>query len=127
MPTGDKAEMVETESSRYSSAERTRLEQEELEAERLAKQLSFDQVLRSLEVRCGQLSEGVRAHLRDCCERYICQMAPQTTSKRSLLEGPASTAFKRIAFKEVMERFFGLLDNGVEEEEALDRVAFAIS
>lgn len=123
MPTGNTTEMVETESSRYSSAERTRLEQEELEAERLAKQQRFDQALRGLEVRCGQLSEGVRAHLRDCCQRYICQLAPQNAN----LKGPASKAFKKIAFKEVMERFFGLLDHGVAEEEALGQVSLAIS
>lgn len=126
MPTGNTTEMVvETESSRYSSAERTRLEQEELEAERLAKQQRFDQALRGLEVRCGQLSDGVRAHLRDCCQRYICQLAP--SSKGSILEGPASKAFKKIAFKEVMERFFGLLDQGLAEEEALGQVSLAIS
>lgn len=127
MPTGDTPEMVETESSRYSSAERTRLEQEELEAERLAKQQRFDQALRGLEVRCGQLSDGVRAHLRDCCQRYICQLGPQNSRKGSLLQGPASKAFKRIAFKEVMERFFGLLDQGLAEEEALGQVSLAIS
>jgi DNA-binding Lrp family transcriptional regulator len=113
--------------SRYSSAERTRLEQEQLEAESVAQQQNFDNAVKTLEARCGQLSEGVKAQLRECCHGYLAQLVPQTSSKGRMLEGPASKAFKKIAFKEVTERFFRLLDHGVAEEEALGQVAFAIS
>lgn len=106
--------------SRYSSVERTRQEQEELAAESAAKQQSFDHAVKVLEARCIELSEGVRAHLRECCQRYLGQMTPQTSRKE--LEGPASKAFKRVAFREVMERFFGFVDRGLGEEEALRKI-----
>jgi DNA-binding Lrp family transcriptional regulator len=106
--------------SRYSSVERTRQEQEELAAESAAKQQSFERAVKALEARCTGLSEGVRAHLRECCQRYLGQMMPQTSRKE--LDGPAAKAFKRVAFREVMERFFGFVDQGLAEEEALGRL-----
>lgn len=106
--------------SRYSSVERTRQEQEELAAESAAKQQSFEHAVKVLEARCTGLSEGVRAHLRECCYRYLVQMTPQTSRKE--LEGPAAKAFKRVAFREVMERFFGFVDQGLGEEEALRKL-----
>jgi cell division septum initiation protein DivIVA len=104
----------------YSSAELTRAEMMAMEAEKAAKQQEFAQTLRDLQERCARLSEDLRGQLRECCQRHLAQLVPKTSRSEMWMENPV---YKKLAFKDVMERFFGLVDQGFGPEDALLQVA----
>lgn len=104
----------------YSSAELTRAEMMAMEAEKAAKQQEFAQTLRDLQERCARLSEDLRGQLKECCHRHLAQLVPKTSRREMWMENPV---YKKLAFKDVMERFFGLVDQGIGPEEALLQVA----
>jgi hypothetical protein len=104
----------------YSSAEQTRAEMAALEHERVAGQLKFQNVMRGLFQRFEELSETLKEPLRQCWQKHLADLVPRTSRREQLLESPA---FKKVAFKEVMERFFCLVDQGASPEEALTQVS----
>ena len=104
----------------YSSAEQTRAEMMAMETERLAEQQEFAQTLRDLQERCARLSEDLRGQLKECCHRHLAQLVPKTSRRESLMENPV---YKKLAFKDVMERFFSFVDQGLRPEDALLQVA----
>lgn len=106
---------------KYRSAEQSRAEMLAVEAESETKQQQFNQELAALQKRGSQLAEDLRAKLKDLCQRHLAQLVPSTSSREQLLE---SSAYKKIAFKEVMEQFFGLIDQGFKSDEALTELAF---
>lgn len=110
-------------SENYSSAETTRAEMVAMEAEKAAKQQGFEQTLQDLQERCSGLSDGLKARLRECCKRHLFQLVPSTSRRDLLLESPA---YKKLAFKDVMERFFSLTDHGLAPEEAVTQLVVAL-
>lgn len=104
----------------YSSAEQTRAEMAALEHDRIAGQLKFQDVMKSLFQRFEELSETLKEPLRQCWQKHLEDLVPRTSRREQLLESPV---FKKVAFKEVMERFFCLVDQGASPEEALTHVS----
>ena len=103
------------------SATQTKAESDRLEAEGLAKEARYREEFKTLRERFSGLSEGLRSQLRAFWNEHLERTLPSTRRKRAMMQEPT---FQRMAFKEVTERFFALVDGGYDPDKALRHLAF---
>ena len=84
------------------------------------KTLAPRQGIQKLLGRYEGLSEDVKVRVKACWEAYLQRSVPNTARKKKMLENPV---LQRATWREVMERFFGAIDQGLEPEQALLRLA----
>ena len=94
----------------------TKAENERLEAQRLEKEKTYREDFKALYDRFQGLTEGLKSKLKVYWTEHLDKMLPNTPRKQAMLE---EQTFQRMAFKEVTERFFALVDEGFEPEGAL--------
>lgn len=98
----------------------TQLENNRQEAERLAKQARFVKDFKTLYGRFQELTEGLQSQLKAYWTEHLEKTLPNTARKQTMMQDPT---FQRGAFKEVTERFFALVDEGLAPEVALVKLA----
>ena len=93
----------------------TKAENERIEAQRLEKKRAYIEEFKALHARFQGLTEGLKSKLKGHWIEHLEKTLPNTPRKQTILE---DETFHRMAFKEVTERFFALVDEGLEPEGA---------
>jgi hypothetical protein len=105
----------------YGTAEQTRAEMARLKAEGEEVEATYRQSVKALFERFQGLTETLKVELKSCWTRRLETLLPNTPKKSEMMK---QEVFKRMAFKEVAERFFALVDEeGLPPEVALLRLA----
>ena len=94
----------------------TKAENERLEAQRLEKEKTYREEFKALYVRFQGLTEGLKSKLKTHWTEHLERTLPNTPRKQAMLK---EQTFQRMAFKEVTERFFALVDGGLAPDGAL--------
>ena len=94
----------------------TKAENERLEAERVSKEARYIEEFKALYVRFQGLTEGLKSQLKAHWTEHLERTLPNTPRKQAMRK---EQTFQRLAFKEVTERFFALVDEGMAPEGAL--------
>ena len=105
----------------YGTAEQTRAEMARLKAEGEEVEATYRQSVKALFERFqGLTDDALKGELKSCWTRRLETLLPNTPKKSEMMK---QEVFKRMAFKEVAERFFGYLDEGLAPELALEQLA----
>jgi len=105
----------------YGTPEQTRAEMAQLKAEGEEVEATYRQSVKALFERFqGLTDDALKGELKSCWTRRLETLLPNTPKKSEMMK---QEVFKRMAFKEVAERFFGYLDEGLAPELALEQLA----
>ena len=105
----------------YGTPEQTRAEMAQLKAEGEEVEATYRQSVKALFERFqGLTDDALKGELKSCWTRRLETLLPNTPKKSEMMK---QEVFKRMAFKEVAERFFGYLDEGLAPDLALEQLA----
>ena len=96
--------------------EATRRERDEMLAERAQKEEAYRRSVGQLLERFGQLSDHLKASLKVRWTEHLEKTLPNTPRKPELMK---DQKLQKMAFKQVVERFFMVIDQGSTQKDAL--------
>jgi hypothetical protein len=104
----------------YRTVQETKLENDRLEAERVEREESYQEQGQTLAQRFQTLSGNVKERLKLQAASYLETLVPTSAKREEMLR---DQAFRRVANRTVLERFFEWVDSGFSSEQALERLA----
>ncbi len=100
--------------------EQTRREQQHLAAQKQERATTYNQQLKTLLERYKTLSEDLKTGLQQAASSHLETMIPAVSRRDQMAQ---DQTFKRVAIKSTLERFFDLVDEGMNEARALNSLS----